>query len=75
VLASLADVDLVVLFSEDTPLSLIEAIRPDVLVKGADWSADRIAGADLVSSYGGRVLLAELSPGYSTTSTISRLAR
>jgi D-beta-D-heptose 7-phosphate kinase/D-beta-D-heptose 1-phosphate adenosyltransferase len=75
VLASLADVDLVVLFSEDTPLSLIEAIRPDVLVKGADWSADRIAGADWVSSYGGRVLLAELSPGYSTTSTISRLAR
>jgi D-beta-D-heptose 7-phosphate kinase/D-beta-D-heptose 1-phosphate adenosyltransferase len=75
VLTSLADVDLVVLFTEDTPLKLIEAIRPDVLIKGADWSADQIAGADLVTSYGGRILLAELSPGQSTTSTISRLAR
>ncbi len=72
VLASMSSVDLVVLFGEDTPLELIEAIRPDVLVKGADWEPDRIVGADLVKSYGGRVLLAELLPGHSTTSTITR---
>jgi D-beta-D-heptose 7-phosphate kinase/D-beta-D-heptose 1-phosphate adenosyltransferase len=75
VLASLASVSRVVVFGEDTPLTLIEALRPDVLVKGADYSVDQVVGADIVQSYGGRVVLAELSPGHSTTATVERLAR
>ncbi len=75
VLASLATVDLVVVFDEETPLALIEAVRPDVLVKGADYSIDQVVGADLVRGYGGKVLLAKLTPGHSTTDTIARIAR
>ncbi len=73
VLAAIAAVDLVVIFEDDTPLSLIAAIKPDVLVKGADYKLDQVVGADLVRSYGGEVILAELSPGHSTTATIARL--
>ena len=62
-------------FAEDTPLALIEAIRPDVLVKGADYTKDKVVGAELVERWGGRVLLAELEPGHSTTATIAKLAR
>ena len=75
VLASLASVDMVGLFEEDTPLSLIGELRPEVLVKGADYRLDQVVGADIVQSYGGRVLLADLLPGHSTTATIARLAR
>ncbi|MFQ6017578.1 MAG: D-glycero-beta-D-manno-heptose-7-phosphate kinase [Kiloniellaceae bacterium] len=75
VVASLADVDQVVIFGEDTPLRLIEAIRPDVLVKGADYTLDRVVGAEVVQSYGGRVVLARLMPGYSTTGTIEKLSK
>ncbi|HEX2117084.1 MAG TPA: D-glycero-beta-D-manno-heptose-7-phosphate kinase [Alphaproteobacteria bacterium] len=75
VLSSLSTVDLVVVFGEDTPLELIKALRPDVLVKGADYRIDQVVGADLVHRWGGRVLLAELSPGHSTTATIRKLAR
>lgn len=75
VLSSLASVDLVVVFGEDTPLELIRALRPDVLVKGADYRLENVVGADLVHGWGGRVLLAELSPGHSTTATIRKLAR
>ncbi|MBW7850903.1 MAG: D-glycero-beta-D-manno-heptose-7-phosphate kinase [Rhodospirillales bacterium] len=75
VLASLAAVDMVVIFGEDTPLRLIETLRPDVLVKGADYSVETVVGADLVLGWGGRVVLAELSPGHSTTATIGRMAR
>jgi D-beta-D-heptose 7-phosphate kinase / D-beta-D-heptose 1-phosphate adenosyltransferase len=75
VLASLASVDLVVLFDEDTPEALIAALRPDVLVKGADYRLDQVVGGDFVRSYGGTVMLAELLPGFSTTATIARLAR
>ncbi len=75
VLASLAAVDAVVVFSEDTPLALIEAIRPDVLVKGADYTKDRVVGAELVEKWGGRVMLAEIAPGHSTTATIAKLNR
>ncbi len=75
VLASLASVDMVVLFEEDTPLSLIGELRPEVLVKGADYRLDQVVGGDIVQSYGGRVLLADLLPGHSTTATIARLAR
>lgn len=73
VMASLAPVDMVVLFAEDTPLELIRALRPALLVKGADYSIDEVVGADLVQSWGGAVLLVELQPGHSTTGTIRRI--
>jgi D-beta-D-heptose 7-phosphate kinase / D-beta-D-heptose 1-phosphate adenosyltransferase len=72
VLASMAAVDLVLLFDEDTPIELIRATRPDVLVKGADYRLDQVVGGDLVKAGGGRVMLAELLPGHSTTGTIAR---
>ena len=75
VLASLATVDLVVIFTDDTPAEMIEAIRPDVLVKGADYELPRVVGADLVRGYGGKVLLADLEPDHSTTATIKRMAK
>jgi D-beta-D-heptose 7-phosphate kinase/D-beta-D-heptose 1-phosphate adenosyltransferase len=73
VLASLADVDAVALFEEDTPETLLRLLRPDVLVKGADYRLDQVVGREFVESYGGRVMLAELLPGNSTTATIARL--
>ena len=63
----------VVVFDGDTPLPLLEAIRPDVLVKGADYTRDRVVGGDLVESYGGRVALIDLVGGKSTTRTIARM--
>ena len=74
VLASLAAVDLIVIFEEDTPIELIREIRPQLLVKGADYRLDEVVGADLVKSAGGEILLADVMPGYSTTATIARLA-
>ena len=73
VLAALADVDQVVAFAEDTPLALIEALRPDVLIKGAEYTLAEVVGAELVYGYGGRVLLAEILPGHSTSRTIERI--
>jgi rfaE bifunctional protein nucleotidyltransferase chain/domain len=73
VLAGLAAVDCVVLFDEDTPLRLVEAVAPDVLVKGADYSRDRIVGADWVEAHGGRVVRVPLLTGFSTTSLVERL--
>lgn len=75
VLAAIADVDAVVIFDEDTPLRLIQEIRPDVLVKGADYALNQIVGADFVMSYGGRVVRAQLEAGHSTTAVIARMAR
>ncbi|CAK0742482.1 D-beta-D-heptose 7-phosphate kinase / D-beta-D-heptose 1-phosphate adenylyltransferase [Azospirillaceae bacterium] len=75
VLASLASVDLVVIFGEDTPLNLIQILHPDVLVKGADYRIDQVVGADFVQSYGGKVVLADLEAGHSTTATIARMMR
>ncbi|MEQ9169745.1 MAG: D-glycero-beta-D-manno-heptose-7-phosphate kinase [Rhodospirillales bacterium] len=74
VLASLAGVDAVVLFAEDTPLALIEGLLPEVLVKGADYRVDQVVGREAVEAAGGRVHLADLAPGHSTTATIARLA-
>jgi D-beta-D-heptose 7-phosphate kinase/D-beta-D-heptose 1-phosphate adenosyltransferase len=74
VLASLAAVDLIVIFEDDTPIELIRDIRPQLLVKGADYRLDEVVGADFVKSAGGEVLLANVMPGYSTTATIARLA-
>lgn len=73
VLASLEDVDMVVIFSEETPLELITALKPDVLVKGADYTVETVVGSDVVLANGGRVVLAELVEGQSTTKTISRM--
>ncbi|MCS6849672.1 MAG: D-glycero-beta-D-manno-heptose 1-phosphate adenylyltransferase [Gemmataceae bacterium] len=73
VLAGLQAVDYVTIFSEPTPLGLIEVVRPDVLVKGADYRKDEVVGAAFVESYGGRVHLAEFRPGYSTTWLLQRL--
>ena len=73
VLAALFCVSYVVLFEEPDPLTLIEAIKPDVLVKGADWSEDDIIGAGLVRSYGGRVFRVALVGGISTTEIIRRI--
>ena len=73
VLAALAMVDVVVVFDQDTPLELISALEPDVLVKGGDYDADTIVGAREVRSRGGEVIIIPLTPGHSTTSTIERL--
>jgi D-beta-D-heptose 7-phosphate kinase/D-beta-D-heptose 1-phosphate adenosyltransferase len=74
VLAGLQAVDFVTVFEERTPLELIRLVRPDVLVKGADYRKDEVVGADFVESYGGRVHLAAVKPGFSTTSIAQRLA-
>jgi len=74
VLAAVKSVDAVVIFPEDTPIRLIEALQPDVLVKGADYTLDQVVGADLVISRGGKVVLADLLSGHSTTETVKRAA-
>jgi D-beta-D-heptose 7-phosphate kinase/D-beta-D-heptose 1-phosphate adenosyltransferase len=73
VLAGLGSVDLVAPFEEDTPIKLIEAARPDVLIKGADYTEDEVVGGDLVKSWGGEVRLAPLVDGYSTTAAIAKM--
>jgi D-beta-D-heptose 7-phosphate kinase/D-beta-D-heptose 1-phosphate adenosyltransferase len=73
VLASIASVDLVVLFEEDTPEALIRALLPDVLFKGADYRLDQVVGADIVRAHGGEVRLIALEEGHSTTATIRRI--
>lgn len=73
--AALACVDCVVLFDEDTPVALIRLLRPDVLVKGADYPRAAIAGADEVESWGGRVVRVPLVSGQSTTELLARLRR
>jgi D-beta-D-heptose 7-phosphate kinase/D-beta-D-heptose 1-phosphate adenosyltransferase len=73
ILAALAAVDAVVLFSEDTPLTLVEALSPDVLVKGGDWKVEDIVGGDHVRSKGGRVLSLPTRPGRSTSALLGRL--
>jgi D-beta-D-heptose 7-phosphate kinase/D-beta-D-heptose 1-phosphate adenosyltransferase len=73
VLSSLASVDSVVLFDDDTPLNLIKAIRPDVLVKGADYALNQVVGASEVQGWGGEVKLMALVPGLSTTALAARM--
>jgi len=74
VLGATAMVDMVILFKDETPLKLIEAISPDLLVKGQDYTVETVVGAEHVLSYGGEVYLAELKQGFSTTRTLERLA-
>ncbi len=73
VLEGLESIDYLVVFDEDTPRELIQAIRPDVLVKGADYSKDKVVGHDIVESYGGHVALAPLFEGRSTSNLIQRI--
>ncbi len=75
VLASLAIVDAVVMFSEKTPLNLIKGIKPDVLIKGADYNTSSIVGADFVKKNGGKVKIAKLEKGHSTSATILKLSQ
>jgi len=75
VLAALACVDAVVIFDEDDPHAIISAIQPDVLVKGADWAADRIIGRDVVEARGGKVVRIPFADGYSTTGMIEKILR
>ncbi|WP_458760220.1 D-glycero-beta-D-manno-heptose-7-phosphate kinase [Afipia sp. TerB] len=72
VLAALEAVDLVAIFTEDTPLKLIERIKPSVLVKGGDYTRDQVVGHEIVAAYGGEVILIEIMPGHSTTSLVQR---
>ncbi|HVZ56417.1 MAG TPA: D-glycero-beta-D-manno-heptose 1-phosphate adenylyltransferase [Chitinophagaceae bacterium] len=75
ILASLILVDAVILFSEDTPLTLIQAILPDVLVKGGDYTLDQVVGAREVMAAGGRVVINPVLEGHSTTGIIEKAAR
>ena len=75
VVAALRCVDAVTVFDEDTPGDLIEALLPDVLVKGADYEGRPVAGAEAVIRAGGELRLIELEPGHSTTGTIEKLGR
>lgn len=72
-LAALAFVDAVVIFNEETPAAIIEAIQPDVLVKGADWNADAIVGRETVERRGGRVERIKLEEGLSTSAIIAKV--
>lgn len=74
-LLALETVDDVIVYDDDTPLRAIVALRPDVLVKGADWPLDRIVGRAEVESWGGRVARVDLVPGRSTTTIIERATR
>jgi len=74
ILSALEDVDMVVFFEEDTPISLIDALRPDVLVKGADYRIEDVVGREIVESYGGRVCLVEILEGHSTTGIARKLS-
>lgn len=74
-IAALACVDYVTIFDEDTPYELIRALRPKVLVKGADWAADQIVGRDVVEQAGGRVARVSLIKGRSTTELIRQIRR
>ncbi len=72
-LAALACVDAVTVFDEDTPLATIEAVRPHILVKGADYKADQVVGREIVEANGGRVALVPLLPQKSTTALVDRI--
>ncbi len=73
VLSALAAVDAVVVFDEETPLAIVSALQPDVLVKGADWAEDAIVGRDVVERRGGRVVRIPLAAGYSTTKILEKV--
>ncbi len=73
ILAALACVDAVVIFDEDTPAAIVEKLQPDVLVKGADWAADRIIGRETVEARGGEVVRVPLEPNWSTSAIVEKI--
>ncbi|MFM2141238.1 MAG: hypothetical protein RLZZ25_1503 [Gemmatimonadota bacterium] len=73
VLAALEMVDVVVVFGEDTPAALVQALAPDVIVKGGDYRPETVVGAEVVRARGGRVVIIPLTPGQSTTSILEKL--
>lgn len=75
VIAALESVDYAVLFNEDTPLRVIKLLKPDILIKGADWNKTRVVGGNFVLSYGGRVVTLKLAKGRSTTNLIKKIAK
>ena len=75
IVSALACVDATVIFDEDTPHDIVAALQPDILVKGADWAAGTIVGADLVEARGGKVVRIDLAEGYSTTNLIEKVRR
>ncbi len=75
VLGALGCVDYVTMFREDTPLKLIRALKPDVLIKGADWKGKPVVGQDVVRPYGGRVEFIKYLPQFSTTNVIKKIRR
>jgi D-beta-D-heptose 7-phosphate kinase/D-beta-D-heptose 1-phosphate adenosyltransferase len=75
ILAALTCVDAVVVFDEPTPHAIVQALQPDILVKGADWAEDAIVGRDVVEARGGKVVRVDVEPGYSTTAIIERIRR
>src|SRR5690606_21339003 len=70
ILSALECVDMVVIFDEDTPIETMKAVRPDVLVKGGQYKLEEVVGHDLIASWGGKVVRAEMEEGFSTTNTI-----
>jgi D-beta-D-heptose 7-phosphate kinase/D-beta-D-heptose 1-phosphate adenosyltransferase len=75
VLAALEAVDLVAVFAEDTPLELIERVRPQALIKGGDYRREDVVGHELVEAAGGETILVDLVPGHSTTALVRRSAQ
>ncbi len=73
ILSTLDSVDAVVIFDEDTPHDIVAALRPDVLVKGADWAADAIVGRDIVEARGGTVVRVPVEQGYSTSAVLAKI--
>lgn len=72
-LEALSAIDYITVFNEDTPLKLIQALKPDILIKGRDWSVRKIVGADFVRASGGRVITVPYLKGYSTTGLIEKI--
>jgi D-beta-D-heptose 7-phosphate kinase/D-beta-D-heptose 1-phosphate adenosyltransferase len=75
IVEALASVDAAVIFDEDTPLAIIAALQPDVLVKGADWGEDAIVGRDIVEARGGKVVRVPIAAGYSTTAIVEKIGQ
>ena len=73
VLLALKDVDVVIIFNEETPIKLIELIKPDVLIKGGDYKIDEIVGAEFIQQNGGRVVLSDYKNGHSTSDIIKKI--
>ncbi len=75
VMAGIESIDYVILFNQSTPLELIKALKPDILVKGSDWKTGSIVGADFVKKHGGRVATVTLAKGRSTTNLINKIVK